>query len=85
MLCVFLNIFPLIYLDIAKPRLPKKILPILFALNEIISQFQSTKLCASPFIANHHRHLLTIASQAFIQYPPNLPFLHTIAGTFLAA
>ena len=31
MLCIFLNIFFLIYLDIAKPRL-QKILPILFAL-----------------------------------------------------
>ena len=30
MLCVFLNIFSLIYLDIAKPRL-QKILPIRFA------------------------------------------------------
>ena len=39
MLCVFLNIFFLIYLDIAKSRL-QKILPILFALDDIISQFQ---------------------------------------------
>ena len=39
MLSVFLNIFSLIYLDIAKPRL-QKILPILFALDDIISQFQ---------------------------------------------
>ena len=39
MLCVFLNIFSLIYLDIAKPH-HQKILPILFALDDIISQFQ---------------------------------------------
>ena len=51
MLCVFLNIVSLIYLDIAKPRL-QKILPILFALDDIISQFQETKLCALPFIVN---------------------------------
>ena len=40
MLCVFLNMFFLIYLDIAKPRFDKKKILIIFSLDDIVSQFQ---------------------------------------------
>ena len=55
--------------QLAKPRLQKKILPVLFARDDIISQFQQTKLCALPFIVNCYMHLLTIIALHFsIQY-----------------
>ena len=38
--------FPWIFLDIAKPRLQRKITLIIFSLNDITSQLQKTKLCA---------------------------------------
>ena len=58
MLCMFFNIFPQIFVDIAKPRL-QKILLIIFSLDDITSLLQKTKLCALPFIVNCYIHMYT--------------------------